>query len=443
MRKVSGTVGSVVDPLDLSWLGVDLDSRNRCARPSATRVLIEDALRGLGGAGAGFAVPIVGRGFRSSGGMVLRDAAIPCSSSEKTVEPDDIATLAAAESINLGAMGSLSLISNIPCNYVPSISKDEMKETYLSVFMDSKTLGWDVAHSNVRGSFHQDKVMGLFWDDGWGYAHRAILHAIVLLHTFADFGVDVHNGKCNYDALQLRERIEAGTFPLDIMDTGGQPGTITQDATGFVTSFMNELPPRVAWTYFGVMHFNTTIRLEAALADVYFWWAWRCLGYYQDYGNFIDLLTGLACARAGMAEIVDIAGNMLHEWGHVVGPSYHCYSPFSGRDCCQYFLDWSFKNRSMAAMCVPESHHFNWHSGNSFSDTGVTDRFDGRFEPYSLPTYHGSPESNLSSSDCSEADATFTHESLWVFDHDVTLVLTIPDGCASGSGGDFSDTQTL
>ncbi|HND29728.1 MAG TPA: hypothetical protein PLA94_07000, partial [Myxococcota bacterium] len=69
----------------------------------------------------------------------------------------------------MGIFNPIALISNIPADYTPiSISKSDMKNMYLSSFMNDKSLSFKQARSNIQ-EFSQNTGLGLFWDDGLGY----------------------------------------------------------------------------------------------------------------------------------------------------------------------------------------------------------------------------------------------------------------------------------
>jgi hypothetical protein len=282
------------------------------------------------------------------------------------------------------------------------------------------------ARDNIK-RFAQPVVPGLFWDDGLGYAHRALQHAVVLIHTYSDFVQEIREWSCNYDARELRARLEDGRLNLYVLGQGGRSGVIRQGTNGFLRS-ERVAPDYIAYTYWGNIHFTSWFRLHAALADLYFWWAWRCLGYAQEVsGSELDTVVGMCAARAAMAEIAFIASVIVHEYGHVTGSLYHCNNAFAQQDCCQDFGEWIFLNRVGAELALPEPHH---PCINTFSHRGKTGK--NRFllrGAWSTQTCNGSSGTNWGPDSCADAKATFTHEDLWTTGHGLSLSYHIPEGC--------------
>lgn len=351
----------------------------------------------------------------------------PTSSSDTTedshITPDEIATLRGkVKSIDLGLdglWGGFSLTAplrggpvpqtmwkrrvqaHLDPSYEASTSKDDMLSEYLPLFWNKRSVSWETAHKNVSKWWDQDKVMGLFWDDGWGYMHRAMLYAVQMLHMYADEAIDPSPEKyASYSAAKLRSVIESGDLPLavtndQIITTPHGTQYIKIGALGTVQTYISTDVKYVAVTFFDTDAFQTAIqiptvmRLKAATADYLFWWAHRLHSHYSETGKLDHWWVGLLCARAALAELSQIAGIIVQEYVHVTSDnSFHCVDlAGAAHGCAEYAIQYTFQYGVMALLALPEPRNpsgsttghfyprdddpdrFNYSSADSFSAT--------------------------------------------------------------------------
>lgn len=215
---------------------------------------------------------------------------------------------------------------------------------------------WSQLQANLVVS-EANRVAGLYWPDGWGYCHRALLHALALLHTYAPF-VDRASGAelCGVDPDDLRLNLEDGLVPVQSTWSGiscdnGEQAGITVQGNGRVRPFVGSGGPSAY--YFGAIVLCNKSMVNAALADYYFWWARRLYSYGIDTGLKWFGFLGMCAARAGMSEIVEFAATILHEYGHMQGRWHHCGGVDMRYRCCSYTMAEVFRHRVYAELALP------------------------------------------------------------------------------------------
>lgn len=285
----------------------------------------------------------------------------------------------------------------IPPEYQSTTSKSEMLSEFCPEWVAVRSDDWEGLHANIV-SHTQAKVFGLFWDDGWGFTHRAVLYALNMIASvrLEDCPLFDHiNESCAYDDFRgtgkgMAETIAAGKLPIGIEASGVFTGvpfqTITHRDNGFVEC-ARVLEGGIYATIVnpGAIALFEPMRLHAALADYYFWWAWRCHSYFVEFGSFDHYLTGRAAARAALAEISAIAGYIVHEAGHWAGFKWaHCQDRFivgiSANSCCMEVARFAYLQWSGRQLGLPYPALVSFRVG-SWEREGHKDRFRGYKEP--------------------------------------------------------------
>ena len=381
-----------------------------------------------------------------------------------TVSPDELPTLAGVQCINLGSATALlgsawvglygsELRAHVPASFRATRSKSEMKSAYLLDWLNTCHTGgasdWSMAADGIKWT--SDDVPGLFWDEGKGYYFYALMHAVLTLYGFraGTRVTEVARDKCHYSAGGIRELVEGGTgvYRKWIKSSADWAPEYTCwikiDNTGLVTVPALTVEPysvgpsifstaHAAFAYNGRVHLTESrIKLNAALADYYLYWAHRLYSYALDgSGSSYHYMLGELCAKAAMAEIAEIAALLAHEVGHLFGSSYHCdapagedigiglggfvlgyvlaaasgglVAPFAAglisslpgwvlasltaggpQDCCQYVAQGSFHGKVRAGLGLPQA-HMNYvdvedSSANRF-DRAAGTTFDSEFQ---------------------------------------------------------------
>jgi hypothetical protein len=283
-------------------------------------------------------------------------------------------------SIHLGDSEIGALKATVPRDFVPTLSKTEMKwaEGYMDQWMKAvvpSDADWETANNCIDYS-NSDHTPGLFWDDGWGFYHRALLHAVLTLRAYSHLTTSPSRfaQACgNYSADDLQDQINNRSRWIHTSpnvgnisrhaELGCDPNPellISIDVDGRVSA-TRKRDGFNAFAYVGNIYFCNSMRLEAALADYYLYWAHRLYCYFWEESNDLShWYIGLLCARAGLSEICELASLILHEYLHIVGSSYHCDQFFGSKeDCCQYILENIFRNRISAELGVPFAQLYN------------------------------------------------------------------------------------
>lgn len=265
--------------------------------------------------------------------------------------------------IHLGPDGLFGgqLTASLPLNYEASTSKDEMLSEYLPAFWDELPLSWEQAHANVSNRWNQPLQVGLFWDDGWGFMHRAMLYAMQVLHQHADQARDdTGSGYSKFDADELRNQIAAGTLPLYV--TSDQLLTTSQGSREVVISPLGHVSMDVSGiSYYAVtlevIEIPVVMQIFAGIADYYFWWAHRLHSSARETGNLEHWWVGLLCARAALSEIVQMAAIITHEWTHMTtGSGFHCNDLLDKEfGCIEWMIQGTFMFGTWAKLALPRS----------------------------------------------------------------------------------------
>jgi len=186
------------------------------------------------------------------------------------------------------------------------------------------------------------------------------------------------------------------------------------------------------------------MRLRAAVADYYFWWANRLFSYYaHESGDLWDNFIGSCCARSAMAEVNQIADIIIHEWIHwaanaLTGSGSHC----KGTACSMYVIPKFFRERVAADLCLPEplivgdpaqsttrwSHGLNipYAGVRHFPDIPENIAHDGGWirdpEPYweSIDPHYS----------CGAGSVDWKHCNMWAPGHQVRISWELVEDCA-------------
>lgn len=219
--------------------------------------------------------------------------------------------------------------------------------------------------------------------------------------------------------------------------------------------------------------------VNAALADYHFWWAHRLYDWVEsgNAGAGADGVRFLAvcCARAALAEIVDIAGNLVHEIAHLgrfLASEWECrYDPYSTPlnvvvgaldlltglpidwltpdatvplKCATMHTSWIFRSVLKADLALPVSlledvatftqvaYEFDQNSTTNTRTTGglgsAIDRFNfdrGVGWAWRYESWQG---------DCYGANLEVHHYDLWTEGHHARINWTFPTACDVDGG---------
>lgn len=191
---------------------------------------------------------------------------------------------------------------------------------------------------------------------------------------------------------------------------------------------------------------NDGMQLTAALADYYFWWAHRLYDWAEsgNAGSDEDAVRFLAkwCARAALAEIVDIAGLLVHEithLGHFVDSLWECRAdqvglllPTRYLKCACFMNSWIFRARVTADLALPLPLLPDTSSGESGDDQHMPRDRDG--VPRQRFDFRADEEWNFQynqafAADCIGATFDVEHNDLWSESHFALGMFDYPEDC--------------
>lgn len=406
-----------------------------------------------------------------------------CSDATVEIPVDDIRTLAHRTKINLGKHGLTGddIAATLPCDYEATTSKTEMWEDFFPEWLEAREIEWDTAHSNMI-SFTQDKTPGLFWDEGWGFMHRAMLYAITMLHHFAGRAKDPR-GTSGYSSSTLRNTIEDGDLNIKVTDsqvvgTRRSEGTIKVKSNGEVQLKVSSFN-YAGITYLDRIRLPVMVRTWAASADYHLWWAHRLHSHWRETGSLNELLVGILCIRTALAEIAQLGSLILHEHTHdFMNQSFHCNDGFTQVDCVQYTLMHTYVQGVIAEWALPQPWNHAWvadsyrpnfdrfdfSTGLTLSESGV-DQVDGTEAIRALIAAAVTLELTAewagawavvaaivaallvlalgNDASCGDLSLDFTHDSFWTADHRCTVEWSIPAECSHGTTRAVTGTTTV
>ena len=292
--------------------------------------------------------------------------------------------------IHLGELaltdGSLiDLFTELPSDYRPSRSREAMLSAcapWLVEALDAPARqgfteidahGMIWYPSMMATAYAMISPAGLFWPEG--YFHNASILSLLLLHRYADLAEAPAQfaEACDFSAAGLRNDMESGRFGVlmfappvcgwrDVTDDGFFTGPVFEidvDTWGKVR------PRRTyhgasGWALLQNVHVCAAMKMEAALADYYLWWAQRLFSYVMDglsQRPLWDLYMAIACVRCGIAELFELGALIVHEYAHLFGGSlWHCSNNRGTYSCCQFAIEFVYRNRASALLGLPIPH---------------------------------------------------------------------------------------
>lgn len=351
---------------------------------------------------------------------------------------------------------SIRLKACVPKGYMAETSKDDMLKEFARPFHDRMSDDWEALHANFI-NFSQKTTLGLYWDDGWGFMHRAVLYALNMLQAHPLEDLDLFPNitpHCAYDSMvnkrSFTELIRRGELPLSCepapLGFATPTMCITHKGNGFVE--VARLDPGGGYTLAAVVTaigLWDAVRIHAALADYYFWWAHRLHSYHHLESGSVEMwATGMAAARAALAEIAAIAGLIVHEAGHLAGTAAHCQDRFivavSANQCCHEEARFIWQASASAKFGLPVNHFYTSASG-THDQNDIGHRFNGK---KSASTWVAGPNPVGEEGSCGQGPAWTQDwdESAWVDGRGVRLDWGFPLPCWS-TAYDASDTTNV
>jgi hypothetical protein len=308
--------------------------------------------------------------------------------------------LAVATKLNLGEDDSGGQLAvEVPYGYTPSTSKTEMISTFLGAWagclhpdsaawaskvidrgtraqLPSGTLTgpmdwledvWSSATSLGENAFlgHGlgDSIPGLFWTED--YLNGALVMAVQTAHAFAPMlglmapeaaaAGGYRSGALVRESISFEPNAVTGVqkriLIRDAPYIAPQVGSIKIDDDGFVELFSPG--DKYAFAFLDAVWLFQPCRDIAAIADYMFWWAHRLhsMALETNESRYKDV--GLLAAKCGLAQIVQLASLIVHEFGHLAGElsAYHCTHDEA---CNQYIAQYTFQHAVRALLGVPD-----------------------------------------------------------------------------------------
>lgn len=247
--------------------------------------------------------------------------------------PNDIAAQGKRQWISLGPDPSgLPMRAFLTAEYEPTRSKQEMIEALLPDWVAWCAPSWASDFSMAEGCIKwvSEDHPGLFWDEGQGYYHHALMFAVLTLYGYRSEATDFTRmaDTCRISESEIARWVEDERRWIKSKSAAcddGAWGTIqlTEDGQAIAE---RHTPGFLAWAFGGKVRLCARIyKVEAALADYYFYWAHRLYSAWMDGCGTDDYLElAYWCARAAMSEIIELASVILHELAHLTGSLFHC-----------------------------------------------------------------------------------------------------------------------
>ena len=286
---------------------------------------------------------------------------------------------------------------------------------------------------------------GLNADDREGPFYRGVLYALSLLYTYAELGDRPFGKNVKYSPQQFRRDVDEGLFRVHIgwsigcneatvpgIVIGGdiKGGNCDYERAGSVRVGSTRYKGPTAYAFFDIFLCDT-YAVHASLADYYFWWSRRLLTRASSGKGDSTWYTVLAwcAAKAALTEVVEIAGVILHEYGHIkVGGGDHCLAAFDEKLACGMYLDQAaFKHAVRAKLALPRPQMdseaaidpYSTHELD-FSAAWYAGRALQRFDYQMNDGWDFTEQADVSpDTECSPRVTTGAHCRFWDVDHEV------------------------
>lgn len=340
----------------------------------------------------------------------------PTPSITRTATARDLSPLADVCRVDLGRSRLFGCVDNcssnaptyariaaqVPARYVAQSTRSAMMEDFIPEWY----------HAVFGSSWLVDAVESVVEPVPWGFEFTQIDEpALSITGPFTEilqFAVGTIGGfaylfdrmpsqfrdSCACDSSTTLSAIDSGHIKVRVSDSAGmslESSSIAVDSIGHVKVSRVGVGPG-GWTWdpmqlgspvgHAIIHINPQTVVNAAVANYYFRWATMLHSKYMfDGGDAWDYFVGLLCARAAIAEVLEIATLITHEMGHISPASlWHCrdYRRVK-QNCCQFFTEEFFRAQVQAEIALPAAHLFGGGSdetAESTSDIDVSNRFD-------------------------------------------------------------------
>ncbi len=307
-----------------------------------------------------------------------------CGDAEEVVQLrwDDVKQLAGMNAINLGysrwepavawgrlvdahevdiapGIPAIELATCLPDDEIdPDIDMTLVRELFFPDWERRRDASWSelIACMTVDSAVRVD---GLNATGGWGMYSRGVLYALSLLDSFAELGAKPHGDKIGYSPEGFRRDLRDGTLSLYLgpaMCDESRGFAIEAYGDGRV-QVQGEAHGHSAYTVFSIYLCTQYNAIHAALADYYFWWCRRLLtraARVDDWTFGWYYVLAWCCAKAALAEIVELAALILHEYGHVTaGGGDHCQGVQGDFYCAHYLDEWNWRHRMWGKFALP------------------------------------------------------------------------------------------
>ena len=312
------------------------------------------------------------RGEQGPEGTIVQQPSVPVANRCRpnfppaAVSPDDLAAWAPPAglcrvSLGFNAFLGLDLTAQIdPFFDDASLSGDEA----LSVLLPAWYASYRLARSSYAPRIDATPwsvVPGLFWTDRSGYYERVVAMAARTVYAFAAdvVSLPVVAGLCYGTtpaggAGKVRRRLEGTDF---LLSTTGQCGPLDTASLSLDAAGVLSVAKKRGDSANGDARISLCDqwRVDCAIVDYYFraakrLLAWARAGHEPVWHAYLAVL----CAKAALAQIVEIGGEIVHELGHKLrGP--HCVIEGEVGSCCQFFGDQMYKAKMRARLGLPKA----------------------------------------------------------------------------------------
>ena len=353
------------------------------------------------------------------------------------------------------------------------ISQDELFETLLPEWSNQLAITEDECASSTPdvdvATFDSE---GLFWPQlgSWGPFEHTTRLALQTIYAYAwalgEAPADFQN-QCGSSLEWVRDKVLSIKFKLEsaspncALDWLHDFGHEVVDERGAVevhrmASWLLGVPPENTYNAYNAITSGIRIcnraRPPSIAADHYFHAARVLLKWGRDFGHSEwHVFMAVLCARAGLAEIVDLAGLLMHEIHHQDNLC-HC-GPIRGNGnlCCHEALRRHFVTYLTAELGLPEvsmtTDTTGWQEegpGNSPGGIVVSD-FRWAKDDWHYNSWSGSSDdyfwcAGTEDENCTDASFRADHCGLLRQRHHVGTTWTIPDKCARDMNTNYADT---
>lgn len=358
-----------------------------------------------------------------------------------------------------------------------SVGMPAVRELFFGEWERLRDPDWSVV-SDLVDIEARERIEGLNATDAEGPYFKAAVYALSLLDTFAELFERPFASRMKVSAAAFRDDVRNHRFrvhlgssafcneaELPVIRVGpadpSRWSVFDMRAGNVRAANLGEgsYPGPEAYALFDIYLCNV-FGVNASLADYYFWWARRLLTKSYTCRSLAAtwyFVLAWCAAKAALAEIVEMAGTIIHEYGHIkTGGGDHCLAAFDVKlSCATYLYSDAFQHGVRARLALPRAQLVAGYAVDPYSKWDLLELPDpsesvaagrglGRFDYKNRDDWwFGFTGSSPGDLECQPFAVQGLHCRFWSVDHGVTWSYSLPKETCVESRGELSGSELI